>query len=154
MSGPDSSAGIRLAQAYAARDEALWSATAERLRHVHLPVFLYGAGIHTSQLLDRTALAPQVIAIADRDPKKWGQLLAGKPVISPAELFADPNPAPVIISSYVSEKPIIEALLGGGIAAGRIVPLYYDLPARRPDAAPCRPVLARPDPQRRSATRL
>jgi SAM-dependent methyltransferase len=122
------SAGTRLARTYAACDTALWAATAERLKHIRQPVFLYGAGIHTSQLLDRTDLAPQIIAIADRDPKKWGQMLAGKPVISPAELFVDAQSAPVIISSYVSEKQIAEALLKGGIAASRIVPLYSELP--------------------------
>ena len=120
------SAGIRLAQTYAARDTALWAATAERLKRIRTPVFLYGAGIHTSQLLDHTDLAPQVIAIADRDSKKWGQKLAGKPVISPAELFADAQSAPVVISSYVSEKQIVDVLLANGVAAPRIVPLYSD----------------------------
>jgi hypothetical protein len=127
------SAGIRLARTYAARDTALWAATAERLKHIRQPVFLYGAGIHTSQLLDRTDLAPQIIAIADRDSKKWGQTLAGKPVISPAELLADARSAPVIISSYVSEKQIVEALLKGGIAASRIVPLYSAPPGSTMD---------------------
>ncbi|HKX35494.1 MAG TPA: methyltransferase domain-containing protein, partial [Rhizorhapis sp.] len=122
------SASIHLARTYAARDTALWAATAERLKQIRQPVILYGAGIHTSQLLDRTDLAPQIIAIADRDPKKWGQALAGKPVISPTELFANAQSAPVIISSYVSEKQIIAALLTGGIAASRIKPLYSELP--------------------------
>ena len=150
--GLEPSAGIRLAHAYAARDQALWAATAERLQAIRQPVFLYGAGIHTSQLLDRTGLAPQVMAIADRDPKKWGQTLAGKPVISPAELFAHTQPIPVIISSYVSEKQIIDALLKGGIAASRIIPLYCDPPAHQPDMGFRDPVPARPD--RHGANRL
>ena len=131
---PDPSPGVRLARTYASCDHALWAATTERLSRIHRPVFLYGAGIHTSQLLDHTDLAAQVIAIADRDPKKWGQLLAGKPVISPAELAAHPQPAPIVISSYVSEKQIIEALLANGIAASRIVPLYSDPPVGMPTA--------------------
>jgi SAM-dependent methyltransferase len=140
----DPSVGIRLAHTYAARDKALRAATAERLHRIHQPVFLYGAGIHTSQLLNHTDLAPQVIAIADRDPKKWGQRLAGKPVISPAELFAHRQPTPVIISSYVSEKQIVDALLKGGIAPSRIVPLYSDPPAHEPDTLFGASVLARP----------
>ena len=120
--------GARMAHAYARRDDALWAATARRVERFGEPIFLYGAGIHTAQLLDRTDLAPQVIAIADRDAKKWGQTQAGKPVISPAELFAHPVRAPVIVSSYVSEAPIIQALLAGGVARSRIVPLYSDLP--------------------------
>jgi len=150
----DPSAGIRLARTYAACDQALWAATAGRLNGIHQPVFVYGAGIHTSQLLDRTNLAPQIVAIADRDPKKWGQALAGKPVISPAELFAHKQPTQVIISSYVSEKQIVEALLKGGIAASRIIPLYSDPPAREPDTLSRAPVFAGPDRREGPANRL
>ena len=126
---PDSSAGLHLAHSYCARDKLLWTATALRLACIQEPVFLYGAGIHTAQLLDRTTLHARIIAIADRDSKKWGQTQAGKPVISPADLFADPSQAPVVISSYVSEKHIIAALLEGGISSKRIVPLYSQMPA-------------------------
>ena len=120
----DPAAGLHLAQSYAARDKLLWTATSLRLACVQEPVFLYGAGIHTAQLLDHTGIASNVIAIADRDSKKWGQTQAGKPVISPAELFAHPSRAPVVISSYVSEKQIMAALLEGGIAPARIIALY------------------------------
>jgi len=130
IAGFEPLAGALLAQSYAARDHALWTATARRLARFQEPVFLYGAGIHTSQLLDRTGLAPLIIAIADRDSKKWGQTQAEKPVISPAELFADPRQAPVIISSYVSERQIVGALLAGGVARQRIVPLYSGMPDR------------------------
>lgn len=126
------SAGLELAHNYAARDKLLWTATALRLTCIQEPVFVYGAGIHTAQLLDRTAIAPRIIAIADRDSKKWGQTQAGKQVISPSELFAHPSRAPVIISSYVSEKPIMAALLEGGIAPARIIPLYAKAPAVMP----------------------
>ena len=119
--------GMRTARTYAARDAALWAATASRVNTFREPVFLYGAGIHTSQLLDRTAIAPHVIAIADRDSKKWGQTQAGKPVISPAELLAHPIPAPVIISSYVSERVIVTELSEAGLVASRIVPLYFPM---------------------------
>jgi SAM-dependent methyltransferase len=116
--------GARMARSYAARDEALWATTAKRMKCFQEPVFLYGAGIHTAQLLDRTDLAPHVIAIADRDSKKWGQTQAGKLVISPADLLAHPVAAPVIISSYVSERAIVKALRDGGLAPSRIIPLY------------------------------
>jgi FlaA1/EpsC-like NDP-sugar epimerase len=119
-----------MARRYVDRDSKLWADTERRLSDIRGPVFLYGAGIHTAQLLDRTNLAEHtdIIAVADRDPKRWGQTLAGKPVISPAELFAHTQPTPVVISSYVSEKQIIETLLKGGIAASRIKPLYSDIP--------------------------
>lgn len=129
---PDPSAGIQFARNYAARDKLLWTATASRLARIQEPVFVYGAGIHTAQLLDHTAIAPKIIAIADRDSKKWGQTQAGKPVISPAELFAHPSRAPVVISSYVSEKQIMAALLEGGISPSRIIPLYSKAPVAAP----------------------
>jgi SAM-dependent methyltransferase len=126
----DPSAGLLLAQSYAARDQAIWASTAARVARVQSEVFLYGAGIHTAQLLDRTPLASRVIAIADRDSKKWDQTQAGLKVVSPAELFAHPSQAPVIVSSYVSEKQIVPALLAGGIAPSRIIPLYSEMPPR------------------------
>jgi hypothetical protein len=49
-------------------------------------------------------------------------------VISPADLLTDPRQAPVIISSYVSERAIVKALLDGGMAPSRIIPLYSDMP--------------------------
>jgi SAM-dependent methyltransferase len=129
LAGLEPAAAARMARTYTARDDALWTATAKRVARFEEPIFLYGAGIHTAQLLDRTDLAPQIIAIADRDSKKWGQSQAGKPVISPAELFAHPVQAPIIVSSYVSEGPIVEALLAGGVAPSRIVPLYSEMSA-------------------------
>jgi SAM-dependent methyltransferase len=128
IAGFEPSAGVLLAHSYAARDKAIWTATARRVARIRKPVFLYGAGIHTAQLLDRTDLTSRVIAIADRDTKKWGKTQAGKPVISPAQLITHPIQAPVVISSYVSERQIVADLLEGGIATSRIIPLYSDGP--------------------------
>jgi len=135
LPGPDASAGLHLAHSYAARDKLLWTATALRLACIQEPVFLYGAGIHTAQLLDHTDLLPRVIAIADRDSKKWGQVQAGKPIISPAELLAHPSRAPVVISSYVSEKEIVTALLEAGLAPARLMPLYSRNPMGPPESS-------------------
>lgn len=127
----DPEASIALARQYAARDATLWASTAQKLAGIPGPVIVYGAGIHTAQLLDHTKLAQQagIVAIVDRDSKKWGQTLAGKPVISPNELFRRTSTAPIIVSSYVSEVAIVRMLLDNGISPSRIVPLYSDLPA-------------------------
>jgi SAM-dependent methyltransferase len=124
-------AALALARDYVARDAAFWAGTGRKLADITGPAFIYGGGIHTAQLLDHTGFAhrARVIAIADRDSKKWGQTLAGHPMISPAQLFADERDAPVIISSYVSERAIARALLDGGIAPQRIRTLYHALPA-------------------------
>jgi len=126
----DPKASRAMALAYVARDAALWDGTRRRLANVSGAAFIYGAGIHTAQLLDRTDLAQRidVIAIADRDSKKWGQNLAGNSVISPDDLFAHRQQAPVIISSYVSERAIMCALVKAGVAPARIVPLYSPFP--------------------------
>jgi FlaA1/EpsC-like NDP-sugar epimerase len=140
----DPAAAMALARRYAARDAELWAGTGRQLAACTGSIFLYGAGIHTAQLLDHTGLGNRahIVAVADRDPKKWGQTLAGKPVISPAELLAHIQPAPVVISSYASEKQIVESLLRDGMAASRIIPLYSDPPTWKPDSSSRNAVLA------------
>ncbi len=122
---------IAMAHRYAARDDRLWAGTARKLANIVGPAFVYGAGIHTAQLFDHTGLAAKVpiLAIADRDSKTWGSLLAGKPIIAPNTLFQDASDAPVIISSYVSERAIVGTLLEAGVTASRIKPLYSELSA-------------------------
>jgi SAM-dependent methyltransferase len=124
-------AAIAMARQYAARDDRLWAGAAQKLADITGPAFVYGAGIHTAQLLDHTGLDAKVriLAIADRDSKKWGCRLAGKIVIDPTRLFQDTSDAPVIVSSYVSERAIVRALLEAGVAPSRIRPLYSELPA-------------------------
>jgi SAM-dependent methyltransferase len=127
----DPAAAMALAQTYAARDAAIWAGTNGRLADCAGPVFIYGAGIHTAQLLDQTGLAQraQILAIVDRDTKKWGQTLAGYPIIGPEALLKDTRDVPVIISSGVSERAIVRDLLDAGMAPARLKPLYYPLPA-------------------------
>ena len=126
LAGADPEAAMALGQAYAARDAALWARTDQRLAACTGPVFVYGAGIHTAQLLENTGLVRRnpVLAVVDRDAKKWGQTLAGFPVISPEQLVRDPRPASVVVSSYCSEKAIARGLVEKGIAGSRIVTLY------------------------------
>lgn len=123
---PDPEASIGMARRYVERDTHLWAGTERRLSDVAGPVFLYGAGIHTAQLLDHTTLAERtdIIAVVDRDPKKWGHTLAGIPVIGPQQLFQHPQKAPIVVSSYVGERDIVQTLLAGGVAPTRIKPLY------------------------------
>jgi len=127
----DPEKSLAMARRYVERDIQLWAKTEQRLSGLNGPVFLYGAGIHTAQLLYHTDFArhADIIAVADRDPKKWGQRLAGIPVISPQQLLQHPQKAPNVISSYVGEPAIVRTLLEAGIAPSRITPLYSELPA-------------------------
>ena len=132
----DPTAARAMAHAYAARDAALWDSTRRRLAEVSGAAFIYGAGIHTAQLLDRTDLA-NGSCIADRRSRfqEWGQNLAGNTVISPDDLFAHSQQPPVIISSYVSERAIMRALIEAGVAPARIVPLSRPPPRPNDGAA-------------------
>ncbi len=122
----DPRAAIAMAQTYAQRDAAIWKKADDPLNPVTGPIYIWGAGIHTAQLLDFTSLGKhaQIIAIVDRDSKKWGNSFAGFPIISPDALFAAADAAPIVISSYVSEAAIMRGLLDGGVAPARIVPIY------------------------------
>jgi SAM-dependent methyltransferase len=109
-----------------ARDDDLWRNSAERLRHLEGPIFVWGAGVHTAQLFDRTPLLHQaaVKAIVDRDSQKHGLEQADRPIIAPHTFFAESNGEPVVISSFAAEMEIAAALAKAGVAPDRIVRLY------------------------------
>jgi SAM-dependent methyltransferase len=111
-------------RAYAAIDQKRWDAADARLHAVLAPeesVYVWGAGLHTSTLLERTSLTrrTRVAAITDRDPQKHGHTLGPHRVIPPAEVLADSRK--IVISSYHSEGDIADGLIRGGVPAERIV---------------------------------
>jgi SAM-dependent methyltransferase len=109
-----------------ARDDDLWHNSAQRLRHLEGPIFVWGAGVHTAQLFDRTPLLDQadIKAIIDRDGQKHGLEQAGRPIITPDTFFAERKDEPVVISSFAAEAEIAAALAKAGVAQDRIVRLY------------------------------
>lgn len=116
------------ARAYVARDRALWAQAQSKLAAANGEAFIWGAGVHTAQLLDRTSLRRRlhIPAMIDRDPQKWGKTMDGVPVMSPEALFAGPSRAPIIVSSYFAQAEIVRSLLSAGIEPGRILRLYGD----------------------------
>ena len=108
------------------RDDAIWGATSRRVRNVAGPAYVWGAGVHTAQLFDRTELlrGAQVLGIVDRDDQKWGRRQAGREIISPEVFRKRYDEEPVVISSYASEAQIASRLTQYGIAPDRIVRLY------------------------------
>jgi SAM-dependent methyltransferase len=122
--------GGSIARTYVDRDEAMWGEARRRLGEISGPCFIWGAGVHTAQLLDHTKLAEriEIIGIVDRDSKKWGHTLAGAPVISPGALWEYASDAPIIVSSFVSEAAIAKSLRDAGIPLHRIVTIYADAP--------------------------
>jgi SAM-dependent methyltransferase len=107
-----------------AHDNSLWQSTAGRLKNVSGPVYVWGAGVHTAQLFDRTLIYGQVKGIIDRDSQKWGSVMGDHTIISPDDFFARREDVPVVISSFHAEEQIASSLGDGGIAARNIVRLY------------------------------
>ncbi|HXC55543.1 MAG TPA: class I SAM-dependent methyltransferase [Rhizomicrobium sp.] len=107
-----------------AHDDALWRRSGARLAAVSGPVYVWGAGVHTAQLFDRTPIYRQVKGIIDRDSQKWGSVLGDHAIISPDDFFARKDDAPVVISSFAAEAQIARSLADAGIAARNIVRLY------------------------------
>ena len=109
-----------------ARDDALWRGTAERIDRLDGPVYVWGAGVHTAQLFDRTDLirGAKVKAIVDRDSQKWGMTQADRAIISPQDFLGQHDDEPVVISSFAAEAQIAGSLREAGIAAHKIVRLY------------------------------
>lgn len=111
-------------RAYADVEQRIWDAVDARLRSAIEPaeeVYIWGAGLHTSTLLERTGLGQYatVLAITDRDPQKHGHQLGAYQVIEPDVVLASGRK--VVVSSYVSEPEIAQALEKSGVPADRVI---------------------------------
>ena len=73
-------------------------------------VYIYGAGIHTSQLLANTDLEEylEIISILDSSPTKWGCKIGEYLCVNPKEV--NDKVDAVIISSYSSEDEIYDSI--------------------------------------------
>jgi len=69
-------------------------------------VIIWGAGIHTSQLLSCTGIEDygSIEFIVDSDEQKWGEKLKNYDVKSPKEIPWDDHKVALVISSYASKK--------------------------------------------------
>ena len=119
---------VKFAQTYLAREDALWKAAEERLPAPGHAAYVWGAGVHTAQLFERTDIRErlEILGIVDRDPAKWSERMAGSPIISPEAFLAMDSVAPVVVSSFYSEAEILADLGAAGIHPGRVVALHAD----------------------------
>lgn len=124
---------LAFAHSVAQRDAMLWQETGQRLATVTGDVVIWGAGVHTAQLLSQTPLTrkARVTLIVDRDRQKWGHRLGPYPIAAPSELKSGPNGPTVVVSSYAFESQIRDTLLSMGVGRNRIVTLYEDRRAAR-----------------------
>ena len=118
---------LRFLQTYEQIETERWQAVGARLRAAVAEgeeIYIWGAGLHTSTLLNRTAIErrAKILAITDRDSQKHGRTLGRHTVVEPAAALESGRK--IVISSYVSEKAIAAGLLNEGVARERIVRLY------------------------------
>ncbi|MFT3809198.1 MAG: class I SAM-dependent methyltransferase [Micropepsaceae bacterium] len=116
-----------VARNYAAREEAMWMRAKAKLAGITDEAFIWGAGVHTAQLLHWTGIGDRltVRGIIDRDAQKWGLMQGDSPVISPDAFLRDSSSAPVIVSSFFAEREIAATLREAGVHPDRIVTLYH-----------------------------
>lgn len=112
---------------YLALEQARWAAVDARIVAgvgEGEPIYIWGAGVHTSMLLARTSIARRgrIEAATDRDSQKHGHRLGAVTVVEPAVALASDRK--IVISSYVSEAAIADGLRAAGVAEPRIVRLY------------------------------
>jgi len=96
------------------------------LEKTHRSFTLWGAGLHTEMLYQRTCLKERLpFRIFDRDVTKWGTTWRGVPIVKPTA-YDDDNweHADLVISSYSSQAAIRQAALDLEIYPERIVTLY------------------------------
>lgn len=118
---------MAFARDYLVLEQASWDAVDVRMGaavEAGEPVYIWGAGVHTSMLLARTAIArrARIVAATDRDAQKHGHALGEIRVVPPAEALESGRK--IVISSYVSEAAIADGLRAAGVADRRIVRLY------------------------------
>lgn len=135
-SNPDSSAlntndfdrASSLGENYSDREKTIWQSVRERLSsqlRADDTVTIWGAGLHTSLLLEHTDILDRfhVTSIMDRDSQKDGHTLGGIQVKG-GEESSLPLQDKFVISSFVSEMEIVDALVRRGVDQAKIVRLY------------------------------
>jgi SAM-dependent methyltransferase len=118
---------LHFLQSYDQIETRQWRAVDDRLATAVAEgeeIYVWGAGLHTSTLVNRTGIErrAKIVAITDRDSQKHGRKLGRHMIVEPAAALESGRK--IVISSYVSEKAIAASLLNEGVARERIVQLY------------------------------
>lgn len=116
---------------YIDREKNTWSRIERKIRErvgSEQKVYIYGAGIHTSQLLAFTSIKEDlnITGLMDSSPTKWGKKFGRWYCFNPDEVEIRPEDR-IIISSLVSEQEIYKYLLDQGKAGKeQIVCLHHE----------------------------
>lgn len=104
-----------LLESYLIKEKYFWLNVGKKILAQYNPshhTYIYGAGIHTSQLLSKVKILDTVTinGVIDSSPTKWGKEIAGFVVEQTGIIDELPFKSNVIISSAASEEYIYEAL--------------------------------------------
>ena len=125
---PDPERSRAVVQACLDRDAAAWRTAEERVRAAlapGTPTWIWGGGVHTSQLLASTDLERyvRIEGLLDSAPAKWGSRLGPYTCREPATVELGRGDA-VVISSRASEREIWSALAPERERGVTVVRLY------------------------------
>ncbi len=114
---------------YKLHDDKFWQVSHGKIKSQQQPVYIWAAGIHTSQLLGETNTleGTDILGIIDSDPQKWGKSLDGFSVLSPANFLENYQGEPIIVSSFAGAGSIEQYLLELAISPNTIVKLYSEI---------------------------
>jgi hypothetical protein len=120
--------GKRLLSDYVNKEKSEWKLLEDKIEnHVKSDssVYIYGAGIHTSQLLAFTRIKDfvTIIGLLDSSKTKWGKKIGQLECFNKDKIIFNPGDY-IIISSFMFEKEIYESLqplIDSGI---KVVKLY------------------------------
>ncbi|WP_415905088.1 class I SAM-dependent methyltransferase [Neptuniibacter sp. QD48_55] len=105
------SKNLAIAKAYLEREMDFWNDTNSILSSAidpDYPCYIYGGGIHTSQLIAHTPLGTEIAieSVIDSSPNKWGSKIGNYSIKSPECLNEIPTGSNIIISSLGWQEDI------------------------------------------------
>jgi len=119
-----SEAGIRSYLEASRGLDARLRTTLEDLSRRRVPLLVWGVGVHTQRLLAEGLLdAGPIVAFVDSNPRSHGTVLAGRPVLSPADLAG--RQETILISSMQFERDIVRQIRTGLGLPNPLVTLYH-----------------------------
>ena len=107
---------IEIVKEYLRKESLSWKKVEERVRKT-IPdgekVYIYGAGLHTTQLLANTDIEQhvEIVGLLDSSPTKWGKRIGDYECNRPNTVCEGIKY--IVISSYASEDEIYEFLVAG-----------------------------------------
>jgi hypothetical protein len=119
----ETASGLRRYLAQSGADDERLRAAIDRLIDAGRRILVWGVGTHTSRLMATSRLAEaDIVGFIESNSRYHGKTLLGRPILAPAALKN--HPEPVLISSRVFEKEIIEQIRHDLGCSNELILLY------------------------------